>query len=96
MKHKLVSVTFRESAGALSGYAATKPGSGYVESIAPASLLSDGSWRAVDKERADGFGITRREGPTTAQRVAHYFVPMANVACVTYEAVEETKAIGKL
>ncbi len=90
-KNKLVSVTFRESAGPLAGYVSANKGSGYVDSIAPASLLADGSWRAVDKERADGFGIVRREGPASAQRQALYFVPMANVACVTYEAVEEPK-----
>jgi hypothetical protein len=91
-KQRLVAVTFRESAGPLAGYVSAAKGSGYVESIVPAALLADGSWRAVDKERADGFGIVRREGPVSAQRVAHYFVPMANVACVTYEGIEEPKA----
>lgn len=91
-KHKLVGLTFRDSAGPLAGYVAAAKGSGSVESVVPASLLADGTWRPVDKERADGFGVVRREGPASAQRLAHYFVPMANVACATYEAVEEQKA----
>lgn len=88
-KQRLVSVTFRDNAGPLAGYATVGKNSGAVESIAPAVLLPDGTWRAVDKDRAEGFAIVRREGPSS---VRQHFVPMSNVACVTYEPVEEPKA----
>ena len=91
-KQRLVSVTFRDNAGPLAGYVSANKGSGHVESIAPASLLADGTWRAVDKERADGFGVTRLEGAMSAQVRRAYFVPMANVAYVGYEVVEDAKA----
>lgn len=90
-KHRLVSLTFRDSAGPLAGYVSVAKGSGFVESISPALMQADGDWRAVDKERADGFGIIRREGPASAQHVARYFVPMHNIACAKYETVEEPK-----
>lgn len=87
-KQRLVSVTFKDNAGPLAGYASVGKSTGAVESIALAQLLPDGTWVAVDKQRGDGFGIVRREGPTS-QRA--YFVPMSNVACVAYEAVADRK-----
>lgn len=92
-KVRLASLTFRDSAGPLAGYATLTKGGGAVESIVPALVLADGDWRAVDKERADGFGIVRKAGPSSSPRTERYFVPMANVACATYENVaEEPKA----
>lgn len=91
-KQRLVSVTFRDNAGPLAGYVALGKGGGVVESIAPAALMADGSWVAVYKQRADGFGIVRNEGPSSARVPRHYFVPMSNVTCCAYETVEEPKA----
>lgn len=91
-KHRLLSVTFRDNAGPLAGYAAIGKGGGGVDSIVPASLMPDGTWRAVDKERADGLGIVRSEGVVTARAERRYFVPMGNVASIAYELVEEPKA----
>lgn len=84
-KQRLVSVTFRDNAGPLAGYVSVGKGTGAVESIALAVLQSDGTWRAVDKERADGIAVTRREGLSSRQ----HFVPMGNVACVSYEPVAD-------
>lgn len=87
-KQRLVSVTFRDHAGPLAGYVSVGKGTGAVEAIALAVLQSDGTWRPVDKERAEGIGVTRREGLSSRQ----HYVPMGNVACVSYEPVDEAKA----
>lgn len=72
--------------------AVDKTSSNGCDSITPALMLGDGSWRGIEKgEHADGLGFKKAAHNlhTRAREVLTIFVPWARVACVQYRAAEQ-------